>query len=135
MQQRLGEADEKFKRFHFAIVDLLEQEEETELEQANFDEHEDRIGEFGDRLQQLILQNQSVKGELTGPPMSLEAAAELSWLSSQRLQHLECSLRSVKANIESPTLGPDLDACLVQHLQEQVGRFRAELSDVARDIL
>ena len=39
MQQWLGVADEKFKRFHFAIIDLLEQQEELEMEQANFDEH------------------------------------------------------------------------------------------------
>ena len=67
--------------------------------------------------------------------MSLEAAAEPSRLSRRRLQRLESSLRSVKATIETLTPGPDLDACLVQQVQEQVGRLRAELSDVACDIL
>ena len=43
IQQRLGEANKEFKRFHFAIIDLLEQEEEIALEQANFSEHEDRL--------------------------------------------------------------------------------------------
>ena len=37
MQQPLGEADEEFKCFHFAIVNLLKQQEKLELEQANFD--------------------------------------------------------------------------------------------------
>ena len=135
MQQRLCEVDEDFKRLHFAIIDLLEQKEDLEIEQANFDEHENRIGEPGYRLQQLILQDKSAKGELTAPPMNLEAAAEPSWLSRQRLQSLESILRSVKATVKPLTLGPDLDVCLVQHLQEQVGRLRAELSDVARDLL
>ena len=44
IQQRLDKADAQFKHFHFAIIDLLEEEGEIELEQANFDEHEDRIG-------------------------------------------------------------------------------------------
>ena len=46
MQQQLCEVDEEYKRLHFAIVDLLEQQEELEMEQANFNEHEDRIGEL-----------------------------------------------------------------------------------------
>ena len=37
--------------------------------------------------------------------------------------------------IGSLTSGSDLDSCLIQHLQEQLGRLRAELLDVARDIL
>ena len=55
MQQRLGKVDEDFKRLHFTIIDLLDQHEDLEMEQAIFDEHEDRIGELGDRLQQLVL--------------------------------------------------------------------------------
>ena len=76
MQQRLGEVDEDFKRLHFAIVDLLDQREDLEMEPAIFDEHEDRIGKLGHRLQQLILWDESAKRELTAPTMSLEAAAE-----------------------------------------------------------
>ena len=116
IQQQLGKADKEFKCFHFAIVDLLKQQEDVEMEQANFDEHEDRIGKLGDCLQQLIPQDESAKEELTAPPMRLEEAAEPSQLSCQRLQRLESSLRSVKATIESLTPGPDLDACLVEHL-------------------
>ena len=37
--------------------------------------------------------------------------------------------------LESLAPGPKLYDCLIQHLQEQVGRLRAELSDVARDFL
>ena len=67
MQRRLGEAKEEFKCFHFAIVDLLEEEEEIELEQANFDEHEERIGKFGDHLQTLILQDKPAPKEPADP--------------------------------------------------------------------
>ena len=62
MQQRLGEVDEDFRRLYFTIVDLLEQQEDLELERATFNEHKDKIGELGDHLQQLILQDWSAKG-------------------------------------------------------------------------
>ena len=67
--------------------------------------------------------------------MSLETAAEPSWLLYWRLHHLESSLRSAKQAVEPLTLGPDLDACLVQHLKEQVGHLRAELPNVVHDIV
>ena len=63
MQQRLGEVDKDFKHLHFTIVDLLEQQEDLEIEQVVFDDHEDRVGELGDYLQQLILQDESAKGK------------------------------------------------------------------------
>ena len=42
LQQQLGKVHEDFKRLHFTIVDLLEQREDLEEEQAIVDEHEDR---------------------------------------------------------------------------------------------
>ena len=72
---------------------------------------------------------------VVAPSTRVESAAEPSQLSRRRLQCSESSLWSVKAIIETLTPGPDLDACLVQHLQEQIGCLRAELSDVVRDLL
>ena len=37
------------------------------LEQAAFDEHEDRVGNLGDRLQQLVLQDKPVGKKPTDP--------------------------------------------------------------------
>ena len=111
MQQRLGEVDGDFKRLHFTIVDLLEQQEDLELKQAIFDEHEDRIDELGDRLQQLILRDESAKGELTAPLKGLETSTEPSRLLRRRLNHIESTLRSVNSTVESLTSGPDLDTC------------------------
>ena len=67
MQQRLCKAEEEFKHLHFTIVDLLEQQEELDIEQTIFDDHKDRIGELGVRRQQLILQNEYAKEEITAP--------------------------------------------------------------------
>ena len=56
-------------------------------------------------------------------------------LLHRTLRCLESSLRSINLTVGLLTSGPDLDACLIQHLQEQVGRLREELSDVSCDIL
>ena len=57
LQQRLSKLNGDFKHLHFAIVDVLEHQEDLEMEQATFDAHEDRVGNLGDRLQQLVLQD------------------------------------------------------------------------------
>ena len=100
MQQALGKVDEVFKRLHFAIVDLPERRKDLETEHAIFDEHEDRIGNLGDHLQQLVLWDKSA----TAPPMGLEAAAEPSWLSRRRLQRLRCRLISYSVCPRNPIL-------------------------------
>ena len=47
LQQRLKDLNEGFKCLHFAIIDLLEQQEDLEMEQAAFDDHEHRVGSLG----------------------------------------------------------------------------------------
>ena len=104
-----------------------------EWEQALLDDHEDRMTNIMDRLIQLSHAKPSPT--VMAPPISLEMAAEPSRLLHRRLHHLESSLRSINETVKPLAPGPDVNGCLVQQLQEQIGRLRAELSDVARDIL
>ena len=132
--ERSVSLDSDFKTNHFHISGLVDKEHEETLkrEQAVLDDQEDRMNEIMDCLTQLSHSKSSPT--VVAPPMGLETAAEPSRLSRQRLQRLESSLRSVKVTVEPLTSGPDLDACLIQHLQEQVGCLRAELSDVVCSI-
>ena len=84
-----------------------------------------------------LIQLSHTKPSLTvvAPPMSLETIAEPSWLLYRRLCCLERSLSWVNMTVKLLTPGPDIDNCLVQQFQEQVGHLRAELSNVAGDIL
>ena len=134
-KERFISLDSDFKAHHFLIIELVDEEDEEtpKREQAILDDHENRMNETMDHLTQLSHSKSSTI--VVAPPIGLETAAEPSWLSRKRLQCLESSLSSVKATVESLTLGPDLDAYLIQHLQEQVGALRTELSNVARDIL
>ena len=43
--QRLKELNDEFKRYHFVINDLVENEEQQEVEQALLDKHNDRVAD------------------------------------------------------------------------------------------
>ena len=51
--ERLKELNEDFKQYHFAVVDLVDDEGVEEAEQAVLDEHDDRVANLTDRLQAL----------------------------------------------------------------------------------
>ena len=57
MQQRLSKLNEDFSRLHFAILNLLEQQEDLELEPAVLDDHEDKVGNLKVCLQHLVVQD------------------------------------------------------------------------------
>ena len=107
--------------------------ETLKWELAILDNHDIRINEIMDRLNQLGHTKSSPT--VTAPPMSLETAAEPSQLLHRRLNHVESILRSINSTFESLTLGPNLATCLVRHLQKQVGRISVEQFDHTRDIL
>ena len=61
MQQRIIYLAKDFKCYHFAIVDLLKLEDELGTELPAIDDHEDRVGNVGDRIQQLVMQEEPVQ--------------------------------------------------------------------------
>ena len=95
--------DEDFTRLHLAIVDLLEREEDLDMEQAVLDEHEDRVGDLDDRLQQLVRQDQPTQRE---PTDLLQKGLH------GRLTFIETELRDVSNAVEAMEPGPELDRCL-----------------------
>ena len=112
--ERIISLDSDFKTHHFRIIGLVDEEDEETLKrkQAILDEHEDRMNEIMDHLNQLSHSKSSptTMARLIG----LETAAEPSRLLRRRLNHMESTLRSINSIVKSLTSGPDLDACLVQ---------------------
>ena len=103
--------NEDFKRLHFAVVDLLEQQEDIEMEQAAFDEHEDRVGNLGDRLQRLVLQDEPVRRE---PRDSQQKGLH------RHLVLIETEVCAVSNTVEAMEPGPELDHCLLEQHEEQI---------------
>ena len=52
--KRLEELDAEFKKYHYAIVELMESEEDLEEEQVTLDDHDDKTADFVGRLQVLV---------------------------------------------------------------------------------
>ena len=70
--QKLEEQDSEFKKYHYAIVELLEEDDDLEEEQAKLDDHDDKITDFISRLQFLVENKASEPAEVsvtTTPPL------------------------------------------------------------------
>ena len=107
--------------YYFAIVDLLKQQDETQLEQAVFNDHEDRVGNLGDHIKQLVLQDEPSRKQLTDP--------QQRGLHSH-LALIETELRDVFNATKAMKSGPELDRCLLKQHEEQISGLKSELTEV-----
>ena len=64
-QKKLESLDTDFKDYHFNVVNLIEEEEGLEREQAVLDEHDDRVTDLSYCLQQLLIPD--MQGSKAGP--------------------------------------------------------------------
>ena len=125
--KRLETLDADFKTFHFVIVDLTDDEEALQTEQAALDDHDDRVAGLTDRIQELLS-----GGELKHSPS--EAAADCSAPLYKQLVRIEEEIRETQEILEPLSPGPDTDRCLLGQLEEQCTGMRAELASVRRSI-
>ena len=112
---RLEDLDKDFKVHHFAIVDLIEDEESLQGEQEAFDNHDDVI-QLWVRLQQLI-------SACFSPSDSNPRKVPL-----KRLSRLQRILSSISDSITSLPTGSD-GMCLL-HQYEELSEMKGELSDI-----
>ena len=122
--ERLKELDDDFKQYHFAVVDLLEDEDEEKTEQAILDEHDERVAKLTDRLQ-----------TLTTRPKKRGEPTEEQKLLRKRLEYIESNIGDIKDVVGLIAPGPDMDRELVEEYREQIGTLKQELMDVSRRIL
>ena len=88
------------------------------------DEHDDRVADLADRLQQLV-----------SPPKKRGEATEEQNLLRKRLQHIERNIGDI-ADVIGPMIpGPELDRELVEEYREQIGSYKQDLADVSHRIL
>ena len=123
MQERLAGLDSEFKSYHLSIITLLEEETDLDTEQATLADHDDKVSGLFNRLVMLIT------------PVEHEAKANPHQNLIKRLQHLECNLRKVSAEISTAADNPELDRFWIEQYDEQINGFKFELFDVSRSIL
>ena len=107
------------------MIDLVRGVEQIlDEEQVIMDDHEDKVAEITERLQQL-------PQELKAAPSVAHPTSHLHHLC-KRLNQVERIVHSVKNEIEGLTPRPDLDSCLLRHVEEQVGSPSKEFLDLAK---
>ena len=77
--ETLKEYDADFKRNHFAVVELAN-EEELEAEQVILDNHMDRVTDFSDRLLQLLPEPEKVSNKSPGTTVTKGLLKRLSYV-------------------------------------------------------
>ena len=98
--QKLESLDTDFKSYHFTILDLIEEQEVLENEQATLDEHDDRIAKITNHIQKLLLEP-SAK-----PLLEAEKHQQIhNWMD-----YLKRKLRIVSQAIEPMVPGLELDS-------------------------
>ena len=104
---------------------LLKEEDDLETEQAAMDEHEDRVRNLGDRLLQLVLQEEPGQKELTDPqPRGLH-----------RCLALIIELRDISEAVETLAADPGLYHCLLKQYEEQISSLKLDFMEVSHRIL
>ena len=126
--KRLEELCTKFREYHYAAIDQTEQENNLEKEQVIMGDHEDKIAELVERIQELEAES-PLTARLSTPD------AKMSHHLRRRLNDMERNLCLAKEEIEPLTSGSGVDSYLLLQLEEQVGSLKIYLLEVTRDIL
>ena len=114
---RLQTLAEDFKLHHYAIVELVDNEEDSRREQEVLDEHDEEVSRLA-----ICLEKLSTSCSSSGPDQLK--------VPLKRLKHLE------KALYGGATSFPvDGDICLLQQYEEQLSELKKEFSDTRHSLL
>ena len=119
LKEKVDTADTEFKKHHFSIVELLD-EEYVDVEQGVLDNHEDEVLDLLTRLEWLI--NAPIQQDKT----------PLTKATGRRLEHLDKKVTSVNEAVSKLTSNDDV--CLIR-LYEQLDTFKVELDDIYQSVL
>ena len=120
--------DVEFKEHHYVMINLVGDDEQVlDEKQAIMDDHEDKVAEIIECLQQLRPEAKAA--------LSAAHSTNASHHLRRRINDVERNLRLVKGKIAPLTPGHGLDSCLLLQLEEQLSSIKLDLSDVTRDIL
>ena len=123
MKLKLESLDKDFKTYHYALVDLVDDEATLASEQETLDNHDDEMAILAVRVQQLITLSASPSSD-TDPRK----------IASRRLARLQKSISSVKDAVTA-LKGDSDDAFVLRQYEEQLTDHKKELSDIRTSLL
>ena len=124
MKAKLEALDLEYKGYHYAVIDLIDDEDELGDEQDALDEHDDNIANLAIHVYKLIDACSSHSSGPTNPRT----------VQQRKLQHLEKGLLSVHDAITA-LAGEAGDICRLQQHQEQLSDFKHDLAGIRDSVL
>ena len=107
--KKIETLDAEFKKQHFAVIELLDDEDALSEEKDTLDKQDDRVAEILDRIDQLKLYPRAI----SVPAPAVNPATNLAIQFSKRLKYIEEKLAAIQEEVSPLTSGPELDRCLV----------------------
>ena len=119
LAKRLRELDQDFRKYHYELLDLIDEEDEDALdkEQADLDNHDDVIDDTNVRIKQLITISSS------------SANSSKRNTFSRRQSQLEKAVTSVRDAVGALTATSD--SCLLRQYEERLQLHKADLRELA----
>ena len=119
--KKLQELDAEFKKNHYAVVENLEREEDTEDEQATLNDHEDKIANFQGRLQVLVeekAKHSPPEYQVSTPPIR------------KQLDCIKRKINGVQESVDNAIRDAVVDRCLLQQFDEQTPSLKSGLANI-----
>ncbi len=108
------------KTYHYAVVELLDMEDDLQREQDIFDEHDEEVTQLDMQVDKLISSGTSSEREQVT-------------VVEKSLKHLEKSLSILFGKVSA--FSSDGDICLLQQYEAQLAELKNKLSDARRGLL
>ena len=123
MKQKLESLDAEFRKYHYGLIDLIDEgDEETLLkEQEVLDNHDDEVATLATRIERFIISRSSSDD------------SNLRRINSRKLSRLEKSVSSILATIDSSST--PVDVCLLRQHEEQLRDLKVELRCISNSIV
>ena len=112
MEQKMYDLNKDIRGYHYSILDLMEEDEDFDEEQAILDEHEEKISNILDHRYVMLNPAKSTTGVFDDPCHNID----------KRLAHVDSGLARILDEMKEVRHGPDMDHCLVEQLKEQLNR-------------
>ena len=121
MSGLIGTITSDFKKFHFTLVDSIEEEEEARAEQTVLHDHELKVMDLIDRLGRLVAVPQKNK-----PMTALD-------LLRKRIDQVEKNYGITRAELDEH--GHEMDIYKLQEQEESIDDSKSEIRKISRDLL
>ena len=119
MTQKLNTLDIEFRKYHFELIDLINDEATLASEQETLDNHDDNVAALSTQMKHVMMVCSSTDSNRRK-------------ISSEELSRLESNISSICDAVNSLT--EPLDVYLQQY-EEQVRDLKAELGKILSDLL